>query len=120
LGEINRPRLVGDTPWHNLRSSFFEQSILPEKGAFFMATNIGTTQAQKRKVINCQDFPSETKCTLAISGTEDEVMRAAVEHAGSAHGHQDSPELRNQIRKMLKDEPSEGSDEQKGPLHLIA
>jgi len=39
-----------------------------------------------------------------ISGTEQEVLEAAAEHAVSAHGHTDSPELREQIRGMLKDE----------------
>ncbi|RFU39592.1 DUF1059 domain-containing protein [Actinomadura logoneensis] len=57
-----------------------------------------------RKVADCRDFPSETNCTLAISGEEDEVVRAAAEHAASVHGHTDSPELREQIRGTLKDE----------------
>jgi predicted small metal-binding protein len=41
---------------------------------------------------------------LKISGTEDEVLDAAVQHAVSAHGHENSSELRNQIKTMLKDE----------------
>ncbi len=57
-----------------------------------------------RKVIDCRLFPSEKNCTLAISGTEDEVLEAAVQHAVSVHSHQNSPELREQIRSMLKDE----------------
>ncbi|WP_328538461.1 DUF1059 domain-containing protein [Streptomyces sp. NBC_00344] len=57
-----------------------------------------------RKIADCRDFPSETDCTLAISGEEDEVVRAASEHAASVHGHQDSPELRQQVRSMLKDD----------------
>jgi predicted small metal-binding protein len=57
-----------------------------------------------RKMIDCRDFPSETNCTLAISGEEDEVVRAASEHAVSVHGHEDSRELREQIRSTLKDE----------------
>jgi len=57
-----------------------------------------------RKVADCRDFPSESGCTLAISGEEDEVVRAAAEHAASVHGHTDSAELREQIRGMLKDE----------------
>ena len=57
-----------------------------------------------RKIIDCRLFPSEKNCTLAISGTEDEVLDAAVEHAISVHGHTNSPELREQIRTMLKDE----------------
>ncbi|PYV09536.1 MAG: DUF1059 domain-containing protein [Acidobacteria bacterium] len=58
-----------------------------------------------RKIIDCRLFPSEKKCTLAISGTEAEVLDAAVHHATTVHGHANSPELREQIRSMLKDEP---------------
>ncbi|MER7397559.1 DUF1059 domain-containing protein [Streptomyces sp. NPDC000151] len=57
-----------------------------------------------RKMVDCRDAPSEMNCTLAISGEEDEVVRAAAEHAVSVHGHTDSPELRDQIRSFLKDE----------------
>jgi len=39
-----------------------------------------------------------------MSGTEEEVLDAAVQHAVSAHGHKSSPELRDQIKSMLKDE----------------
>ncbi|UUN28871.1 DUF1059 domain-containing protein [Streptomyces sp. FIT100] len=57
-----------------------------------------------RKVADCRRFPSETNCTLTISGEEEEVLRAASEHAVSAHGHEDSAELREQLRGMLEDE----------------
>ncbi|MEU2430948.1 DUF1059 domain-containing protein [Streptomyces sp. NPDC007861] len=57
-----------------------------------------------RKVADCRKFPSETNCTLTISGEEEEVLRAASEHAVSAHGHEDSAELREQLRGMLEDE----------------
>ena len=57
-----------------------------------------------RKVADCRDFPSKVNCTLTIAGEEDEVVRAAIDHATSVHGHKDSPELRDQIRKYLKDE----------------
>ncbi|GAB2740795.1 DUF1059 domain-containing protein [Kitasatospora kifunensis] len=57
-----------------------------------------------RKVVDCREFPSEVNCTLAISGEEEEVVRAAAEHAVSVHGHADSKELRDQIRATLKDE----------------
>jgi len=57
-----------------------------------------------RKSIDCRDYPSEKNCSLRISGTETEVLDAAVEHAASAHGHQKSPELREQLKSMLKDE----------------
>ena len=57
-----------------------------------------------RKVLDCRDFPSETNCTLTISGREMEVLQAAAEHAVSTHGHVDGPELRTQIQAMIKDE----------------
>jgi hypothetical protein len=57
-----------------------------------------------RKVADCRDFPSETGCTLTISGTQSEVIQAAAEHAVSTHGHTDGPELRKEILAMLKDE----------------
>ncbi|MFI6941012.1 DUF1059 domain-containing protein [Streptomyces sp. NPDC050418] len=57
-----------------------------------------------RKVVDCRDTPSEMNCTLTISGEEEEVVRAAAEHAVSVHSHTDSPELREMIRSGLKDE----------------
>ncbi|WP_424889650.1 DUF1059 domain-containing protein [Streptomyces sp. XH2] len=57
-----------------------------------------------RKVADCRRFPSETDCSLTITGEEDEVIRAASEHAVSVHKHKDSPALREQIRQMLEDE----------------
>ncbi len=57
-----------------------------------------------RKSIDCRNYPSEKNCSLKISGTEEEVLDAAVEHAASVHGHKNSPELRQQIKSMLKDE----------------
>lgn len=62
-----------------------------------------------RKVADCRDFPSEVGCTLTISGEEEEVVRAAAEHAVSVHGETDTPELRTQIREMLKDEALSGA-----------
>ena len=60
--------------------------------------------AGQRKSIDCRDYPSEKNCSLKMSGTEEEVLDAAVRHAVSAHGHENSPELRAQIKSMLKDE----------------
>jgi predicted small metal-binding protein len=57
-----------------------------------------------RKSIDCRDYPSEKNCSLKISGTEEEVIDAATQHAVSAHGHEDMPELREQLKSMLKDE----------------
>ena len=57
----------------------------------------------QRKSIDCRDYPSENNCSLKISGTEEEVLDTAVQHAASVHGHENTPELRAQIRTMLKD-----------------
>ena len=40
---------------------------------------------------------------MRISGTEDEVLDAATQHAVKSHGHADSPELREQLRSLLKE-----------------
>jgi len=58
----------------------------------------------QRKSIDCRDYPSEKGCTLKMSGTEQEVLDAAAQHAVSAHGHKDPTELREQLKTMLKDE----------------
>jgi len=57
-----------------------------------------------RKVADCRDFPSESNCTLTITGEEEEVVRAAAEHSVSVHGHTDTPEFRREIRNTLKNE----------------
>ncbi|MFJ6804987.1 DUF1059 domain-containing protein [Streptomyces anulatus] len=57
-----------------------------------------------RKIADCRKYPSEMNCTLTIAGEEDEVVRAASEHAASVHGHENNPELREQVRGMLEDE----------------
>jgi len=60
--------------------------------------------AAQRKSIDCRDYPSAKNCSLKISGTEEEVVDAAMQHAVSAHRHENSPELRDQIKSMLKNE----------------
>ncbi|MFE5796998.1 DUF1059 domain-containing protein [Streptomyces sp. NPDC056503] len=56
-----------------------------------------------RKAADCRDAPSVSGCSLYISGEEEEVVRAATEHAISVHEHTDSPELRAEVRASLKD-----------------
>jgi Protein of unknown function (DUF1059) len=66
--------------------------------------------AETRKVIDCRRFPAEKPCSIAISGTEDDVLELAVLHATTVHGHADSPELRQQIRSMLEDDVETASE----------
>jgi len=57
-----------------------------------------------RKYIDCREFPSESNCTVAISAdSEDELVDAATQHAIQVHGHQDSPELRAQLREAIRE-----------------
>jgi len=60
--------------------------------------------SNKRKVIDCRLYPSEKNCSLAITGTEEEVLLVATRHAVQEHGHKDTPELRQQLKALLKDE----------------
>ena len=56
------------------------------------------------KYIDCREFPSESNCTVAISAdSEGELIDAAALHAVQVHGHQDSPELRAQLRDAVKE-----------------
>ncbi|HEV8609261.1 MAG TPA: DUF1059 domain-containing protein [Thermoanaerobaculia bacterium] len=59
-----------------------------------------------RKVADCRKFPSDRHCSLTISGTEEEVLEVASQHAVASHGHEDTPELRERLRGMLEDEPA--------------
>jgi predicted small metal-binding protein len=56
-----------------------------------------------RKMIDCRTMPSEIGCTLTIAGEPEEVLDAAVAHAVDKHGHDNTPELREQIRGGLTD-----------------
>jgi predicted small metal-binding protein len=56
-----------------------------------------------RMFVDCRDYPSEMNCTVAISAdTRNELLEAAVQHAVVVHGHHDSPELRQELAKMIK------------------
>jgi predicted small metal-binding protein len=57
-----------------------------------------------RKYIDCREFPSETNCTVALSADNDqELLEAAVQHAVSVHKHEDTPELRQQLKQLFKE-----------------
>lgn len=55
-----------------------------------------------RRYIDCREFPSDMKCTVAISADgEDELINAAVQHAVAVHGERDTAEFRSEIRKAI-------------------
>jgi hypothetical protein len=57
-----------------------------------------------RKYLDCRELPSESGCDIAMSGSEEHLVEAGAVHAITAHGHEDTPELRDEIRSALKDE----------------
>jgi predicted small metal-binding protein len=60
----------------------------------------------ERKYIDCREYPSEMNCTVMISAdSEAELLEAAVQHAVSVHNERDTPELRDELRKLMKAMP---------------
>jgi predicted small metal-binding protein len=58
-----------------------------------------------RKYIDCREFPSDMNCTVALSAdTDQELLEAAVQHAVAVHQHQDTPELRSEIKKLFRED----------------
>lgn len=56
-----------------------------------------------RKHIDCRDYPG-SNCTVAlVADTEDELLEAAMEHAKTVHGYEDTPEVREEMKSMFKD-----------------
>ncbi len=59
-----------------------------------------------RMMSDCRRFESESNCSLTIIGEPDHVVDAAVQHAVTVHGHEDTPEMRAMIREGLEPEES--------------
>lgn len=57
-----------------------------------------------RKYLDCREYPSDSHCSVAMSAdSDDELLEAAVQHAVAVHQHQDTPELRQQLRQLFKE-----------------
>jgi uncharacterized protein DUF1059 len=54
--------------------------------------------------VDCREMPSESNCDLAMAGSEEHLVEAAAVHAVTAHRHDDTPELRDEIRGAMKEE----------------
>ncbi len=61
-----------------------------------------------RVITDCRSAPNVVGCTLTIAGEEEEVLACAVEHAIAVHGHERTPELRDDIRQTLEPEETRG------------
>ena len=68
-----------------------------------------------RMMADCRRWPSESNCSLVIIGEEDEVVGAAAEHAVSVHGHEDTPELRQQLLEFLEPADQYAADRAPAP-----
>jgi len=56
-----------------------------------------------RMFIDCRQYPSDMNCTVSIAAdSKKELVDAATQHAVAVHGHKDSPELREQIGKLIQ------------------
>ena len=58
----------------------------------------------ERWMADCRRFESDSDCQLTIIGPQEDVVSAAAQHAAASHGHEDTPELRDQIRSLLEPE----------------
>ena len=57
-----------------------------------------------RKFIDCRDYPTDIKCSLTLTAdTEEELLDAALQHGIAVHGYQNTPSLRDELRKGLKE-----------------
>ncbi len=57
----------------------------------------------KRYFIDCRNYPSDVKCTVALSAdTKEELLKAVVQHGTKVHGYEDTSEFREQIVKEFK------------------
>jgi predicted small metal-binding protein len=57
-----------------------------------------------RKYIDCREIPSATNCSVTIAAdSEKELLDVAVQHGVTQHGHQDTPEFRNQLKQAMRE-----------------
>ena len=56
----------------------------------------------EKKFIDCSKWPSEENCDLKMIGSEEHLLPAAVQHSVTAHGHEDTPKLREELRGLLE------------------
>ncbi len=55
--------------------------------------------------IDCRDYPSDVKCSVALSAdTKEELLEVVVQHGSKVHNYEDTPEFRENIVKEFKEE----------------
>ncbi|MBM3468142.1 MAG: DUF1059 domain-containing protein [Alphaproteobacteria bacterium] len=56
-------------------------------------------------VLDCGKYPSADNCKIKLSAPEDQVEKLidlAAYHASKSHGHENSQELKNELRKLVE------------------
>ena len=62
------------------------------------------TMGKNRYFVDCRDYPSDVKCTLAIAADKkEELLEAVVHHGIKVHGYPDTHEFREKIMKGMKE-----------------
>ncbi|UCG38331.1 MAG: DUF1059 domain-containing protein [bacterium] len=57
-----------------------------------------------RYYVDCREHPSVSRCSIAISADDrNELIEAAVQHAVTVHEHVDTPELRTELKKSIRE-----------------
>jgi len=57
-----------------------------------------------RYFIDCRDYPSDMKCSVALSAdTKEELLEVVVQHGTKVHNYEDTPEFRENIVKEFKE-----------------
>ncbi|BAJ03824.1 MULTISPECIES: DUF1059 domain-containing protein [Shewanella] len=57
-----------------------------------------------RYYIDCRNYPGDVKCSVALAAdTKEELLKAVIEHGGSVHGYENTPEFRENIVKEFKE-----------------
>lgn len=57
------------------------------------------------KLFKCSVFNPNAACDYSISGDEDKIVEDAARHEMDEHNYEDTPQLREDIRSSLIDEP---------------
>lgn len=64
-----------------------------------------SSNQEKWAVLDCGKYPSEKNCRIKMmcpAENVNELIDLACDHACKSHGHEDSQELRNDIRQLVE------------------
>lgn len=57
-----------------------------------------------RYYIDCRDYTSDIKCSVALSAdSKEELLEAAIDHGIHVHHYEDTPEFREELMNDFKE-----------------